>query len=159
RGPGRGRGSRLRPWSVVNALPLELIDGEPPPPDLPGAIEGRNPWQLAWARLRRDRVAIASLIVIAFITAVALAAPLIVYLTGHGPNEQFQPTGLTVDGLPKPPSSTFLFGTDDLGRDVLVRVVYGARISLLAGALASTFAVALGVIVGLAGGYFGGAVD
>jgi ABC-type dipeptide/oligopeptide/nickel transport system permease subunit len=142
----------------VNTLPIELTDGHAPP-ELPGAIEGRSPWQLAWARLRRDRVAIACMAVIGLIIAVALAAPLIVYLTGHGPNEEFQTTGLTVDGLPRPPSSTFLFGTDDLGRDVLVRVVYGARISLLAGALASTAAVMLGVIVGLVGGYFGGVVD
>jgi peptide/nickel transport system permease protein len=123
------------------------------------AIEGRSPWQLAWARLRRDRVAIACLIVIAIIVIVALAAPLVAYLTGHGPNEEFQTVGLTPDGLPRPPSRAFLFGTDDLGRDVLVRVVYGARISLLSGVLASSVAVALGVLVGLVGGYFGGIVD
>jgi peptide/nickel transport system permease protein len=109
--------------------------------------------------LRRDRVALICLIVIAIIVLVALAAPLVAYLTGHGPNEQFQTAGLTPDGLPRPPSSTFLFGTDDLGRDVLVRVVYGARISLLSGVLASSLAVALGVLVGLVGGYFGGIVD
>ena len=96
---------------------------------------------------------------IAIIVIVALAAPLVAYLTGHGPNEEFQTVGLTPDGLPRPPSRTFLFGTDDLGRDVLVRVVYGARISLLSGVLASSVAVALGVLVGLVGGYFGGIVD
>ncbi|MDP9256256.1 MAG: ABC transporter permease [Actinomycetota bacterium] len=141
----------------MNSLPVELM--EDVPLDRPDAIEGRNPWQLAWARLRADRVALACLIVIGLITAMALAAPLIAYLTGHGPNEEFQTTGLTLDGLPRPPSTTFLFGTDSLGRDVLVRVAYGARISLLSGVLASTFAVSLGVVVGLVGGYFGGIVD
>ena len=143
----------------MNSLPVDLLEGGAEPLELPGAIEGRSPWQLAWARLRRDRLALACLIVIAIIVIVALAAPLVAYLTGHGPNEEFTTTGLTPDGLPRPPSSTFLFGTDDLGRDVLVRVVYGARISLLSGVLASSVAVALGVLVGLVGGYFGGLVD
>jgi peptide/nickel transport system permease protein len=139
----------------MNSLPLELVEGEGPIK----AIEGRSPWQLAWSRLRRDRVAIVCASIILLITIIALAAPLLVHLTGHGPNEEFQTTGLTPDGLPRPPSSTFLFGTDDLGRDVLVRVVYGARISLLSGVLASTVAVIIGVVVGLVGGYFGGIVD
>jgi peptide/nickel transport system permease protein len=143
----------------VNSLPVELPDGGAELVEPLGAIEGRSPWQLAWARLRRDRVALVCLIVIALIVIVALAAPLVAYLTGHGPNEQFQTVGLTPDGLPRPPSRTFLFGTDDLGRDVLVRVVYGARISLLSGVLAASVAVALGVLVGLVGGYFGGIVD
>jgi peptide/nickel transport system permease protein len=142
----------------VSTLPLELGEAQLPP-DPGGAIEGRSPWQLAWARLRHDPVAVTCIVIIALITIVALAAPLFTYLTGHGPNEEFQTTGLTPDGLPRPPSSTFLFGTDDLGRDVLVRVVYGARISLLSGVLASSAAVALGVLVGLVGGYFGGIVD
>jgi peptide/nickel transport system permease protein len=141
----------------VNSLPVELM--EDMPAGSPAAIEGRSPWQLAWARLRRDRVALACMIVIAIIVVLALAAPLVASLTGHGPNEQFLTTGLTPDVLPRAPSGAFLFGTDDLGRDVLVRVVYGARISLLSGVLASTFAVALGVMVGLVGGYFGGVVD
>jgi peptide/nickel transport system permease protein len=142
----------------MNALPLEL-EGAGDPHDPPRAIEGRSPWQLAWSRLRRDRVAIVCAAVILLITIIALAAPLFTYLTGHGPNEQFQTTGLTPDGLPRGPSGTFLFGTDDLGRDVLVRVIYGARVSLLSGVLASTTAVIVGVVVGLVGGYFGGIVD
>jgi peptide/nickel transport system permease protein len=125
----------------------------------PEAIEGRSPWRLAWERLRRDRVAMGCLIVICLITVLALAAPLIAYLTGHGPNEEFQTVGLTPEGLPRPPSRAFLFGTDDLGRDVLVRVAYGARISLLSGVVASVAAVFVGVLVGLCAGYFGGVVD
>jgi peptide/nickel transport system permease protein len=142
----------------VNALPVEIVEGGEPP-DPPRAIEGRSPWQLAWSRLRRDRVAIACVAVIALIALVAIAAPFFAWITGHGPNEQFQTTGLSPDGLPRGPNGTFWFGTDDLGRDVLVRVVYGARISLLSGVLASTAAVVVGVAVGLVGGYFGGIVD
>jgi peptide/nickel transport system permease protein len=123
------------------------------------AIEGRSSWQLAWARLRRDRVAIACMAMIALITLVALLAPVIAHVVGHGPNDQYLDAGLTPEGLPRGPSSQFLFGTDDLGRDLLVRVAYGARISLFAGVLAASAAVFIGVVVGLAAGYFGGKID
>ena len=125
----------------------------------PGAIEGRSPWQLAWARLRRDRVAIACVVLIALIALIAILAPLISLLVGHGPDAQYLNTGLTPEGLPRAPSAHFLFGTDDLGRDVLVRVAYGAQISLLVGVAASCVAVLIGVVIGLIAGYFGGAID
>ena len=122
------------------------------------AIQGRSPWQLAWRRLRSDRVAIASAIVIVLLCLVALAAPLIASLIGHPPAVQY-PYGTTDQGLPKPPGGQFLLGTDNLGRDLLVRIVYGARISLLVG-LSSTFiATVLGVAVGLVAGYYGGIID
>ena len=125
----------------------------------PRTIEGRSPWQLAWARLRRDRVAIACAVVILLIALVAILAPVISLLIGHGPDTQYSLTGLTPDGLPRGPSTHFLFGTDDLGRDVLVRVAYGTRVSLLVGVVASCIAVLIGVVVGLMAGYFGGATD
>jgi ABC-type dipeptide/oligopeptide/nickel transport system permease subunit len=122
-------------------------------------IEGRSPWALAWQRLRRDRVAMVSLGVILFVVLVAVFAPVIAAVTGHGPNEQFRETGLSPDGLPMPPSSTFWFGTDDLGRDILVRIAYGARVSLLVGVIATALTVAIGVVVGLVAGFVGGVVD
>jgi peptide/nickel transport system permease protein len=122
------------------------------------AIQGRSPWQLAWRRLRTDRVAVVSAIVIVLLCLVALAAPLIANLVGHPPATQY-PYGTTDQGLPKPPSAQFLLGTDNLGRDLFVRIVYGARISLLVG-LSSTFiATVLGVTVGLVAGYYGGVID
>jgi peptide/nickel transport system permease protein len=124
-----------------------------------GPIEGRSPWQLAWARLRTDRVAIVCAVVIVLMALFAALAPAIAALLGHGPNAQYLDTGLSPEGLPRGPNSTFLFGTDDLGRDVLVRVAYGARISLLAGVVASSLAVTIGVVVGLCAGYFGGMID
>jgi peptide/nickel transport system permease protein len=119
----------------------------------------RGPWQLAWARLRHDRVAAASLAVIALIVLLAIFAPVVAALVGHGPNTQYRATGLSPDGIPVGPGATFWFGTDDLGRDVFVRVVYGARISLLVGVVATGLAIAIGVVVGLAAGYFGRTVD
>ena len=122
------------------------------------AIQGRSPWQLAWRRLRSDRVAVASAIIIVLLCLVALAAPLIASLIGHPPAIQY-PYGTTDQGLPKPPGGQFLLGTDNLGRDLLVRIVYGARVSLLVG-LSSTFiATVLGVAVGLVAGYYGGVID
>jgi peptide/nickel transport system permease protein len=133
--------------------------GTSPSGRAPDTIEGRSPWQLAWARLRRDRVAIACALVIVLIGLVAIFAPVISLLVGHGPNAQYLDTGLTPEGLPRGPSSEFLLGTDDLGRDLLVRVAYGAQISLLAGVVASSVAVLIGVVVGLSAGYFGGTID
>jgi peptide/nickel transport system permease protein len=138
---------------VGPSSPLDL----PPSPTRP--IEGRGPWRLAFERLRDDRVAIGSAIVIVLIVAMALVAPLVAHLVGHGPNAQFRETGLSPQGIPVGPGSKFLLGTDELGRDVLVRVFYGARISLLAGVLASSIAVAVGVLIGLLAGYFGRWVD
>jgi len=122
-------------------------------------IQGRSPWQLAWGRLRQDRVAVGSAIVIFLVVLLAILAPLVAHLVGHGPGEQFPFTALNTYGLPVGPSRAFLFGADDLGRDVLVRVVYGARISLIAGVVASGLAVLVGGIVGMVAGYFGTVVD
>ncbi|WP_020576601.1 ABC transporter permease [Actinopolymorpha alba] len=123
------------------------------------SIEGRGPWLLAWERLRRDRVAIGSFVVIVLIFLAAIFAPVFTLLTGHGVDTQYRTTGLTPDGLPMPPSAEFWLGTDDLGRDILVRIAYGARISLLVGVVATLITVAIGILVGLAAGYFGGIVD
>src|SRR5205823_5317023 len=99
--------------------------------DGPTRIQGRSPWQLAWERLRRDRVAMVSLAFIVLIVLFALLAPLMALLTGHGVNQQFNETGLDPNGLPRAPNGEFWFGTDDLGRDIFVRCAYGARISIL----------------------------
>ena len=122
-------------------------------------IEGRSPVRLALRRLRRDKVATISLAVIALIVLMAVFAPVFAAVTGHPPNEQYRDIGLTPDGLPRGPNGTFWLGTDDLGRDVLVRIAYGARVSLLVGVVATAIAVAVGVVLGLAAGFMGGLVD
>ena len=119
------------------------------------SIEGRSPWQFAWRRLRSDKVAVASGIIIVLLCAVALAAPLIADATGKTYAEQFRNTGTTAQGLPVGPGSQFWFGTDNLGRDIFIRVIYGARISLLVGLSSTAIAVVAGVIVGLFAGYYG----
>ncbi|MEU4602775.1 ABC transporter permease [Kribbella sp. NPDC023972] len=123
------------------------------------AIEGRSPFVLALRRLRGDKVAMVSFGVIVLIVLMAIFAPLFAHLTGHPPNEQYRDIGLTPDGLPRGPNGTFWLGTDDLGRDILVRIAYGARVSLLVGVIATAITVAIGVVLGLAAGFLGGIVD
>jgi ABC-type dipeptide/oligopeptide/nickel transport system permease subunit len=115
-------------------------------------------WRLTARRLRADRVAMFSLAVVTVFILMALFAPVIADLTGHGVNSQYS-NALTSDGLPRSPSSSFLLGTDDLGRDVLVRIAYGARPALAIGIGASFLAVLLGALTGIAAGFYGGAVD
>ena len=126
-------------------------------------IEGRSPWVLAWQRLRHDRAAMISLAVIILIVLVAIFAPVLAAITGHGVYQQFRgpqpPIGLSVTGQPVGPSSAFLLGTDDQGRDILVRIAYGARISLFVGVVATAVVVLGGLVIGLAAGFFGGWVD
>jgi peptide/nickel transport system permease protein len=129
------------------------------PMEADAAIQGRGPWRLAYERLRHDRVAIVSAIVIVFIILMAIFAPVAQWLTGHGPNTQYRITGLSPSGVPVAPNTTFWLGTDELGRDVFVRIVYGTRISLLAGVVAASLAVIMGVFVGLLAGYFKRFVD
>jgi peptide/nickel transport system permease protein len=134
-------------------------EGGEEPPEAVKRIEGRGPWRLAYERLRRDRAAMISAIVIIIIVLVAIFAPVFAWITGHGVLTQYSTTGLSPDGLPHAPSTHFLLGTDDLGRDLLVRIAYGARISLLVGVVATFITVFIGVIVGMAAGYLGTVVD
>jgi ABC-type dipeptide/oligopeptide/nickel transport system permease subunit len=90
----------------------------------------------------------------------AIAAPAIAALTGHDVNTAYPVTGETADGNPVPPGTNgFLLGTDSTGRDLLVRILYGARISLFVGIVTTLIATLLGVGVGLMAGYFGGIID
>ncbi|HET9076773.1 MAG TPA: ABC transporter permease, partial [Acidimicrobiales bacterium] len=119
----------------------------------------RGTWQLAWARFRRDRAALIALAFIVLMILCAVFAPVFASLTGHGVNQQFRTSGLSPSGLPVSPNGTFLLGTDDQGRDILVRIMYGARISLFIGIVVTLITVAVGAILGLAAGYLGGIVD
>ncbi|HEY8310571.1 MAG TPA: ABC transporter permease [Gemmatimonadaceae bacterium] len=126
----------------------------------PSGIQGRSPLRLVIARLRTDRVAIASIVVILLVMLLAIAAPLIAGITGHGPTDTNVDSGTDANGQPLPSGSAgYLLGTDNLGRDILVRIAYGARVSLLVGVLATAIATVVGVVVGLLAGYFGGWFD
>jgi peptide/nickel transport system permease protein len=114
------------------------------------AASGERPWRLAFRRLARRRAALIGLAIVAFFIVVAIAAPLLA---------PYDPLATDWRAVRKPPSSLHFFGTDELGRDVLARVIWGARASLLAGLVSVSIAVAVAVPLGLVSGYLGGAVD
>ena len=113
---------------------------------------------MAWRRVRRDRAAMFGAALVIGLVLVAILAPV---LSPHDPTEQFR-DGLTPDGQPMPSTlltkgdPRFLIGTDANGRDLLSRILYGARISLLVGVLANLMAVVIGTLIGSVAAYFGG---
>ncbi|SAI71363.1 ABC-transport protein%2C inner membrane protein [Bordetella ansorpii] len=104
----------------------------------------------AWGKFRRNRVAMLGAIIVLLFVAMALFAPL---LANHDP---FQTSFMTIR---KAPSASFWLGTDELGRDIYSRLMYGARASLMAGLVSVIIALIVGVPFGLAAGYFGGWTD
>jgi ABC-type dipeptide/oligopeptide/nickel transport system permease subunit len=148
--------------SLIRAAVEEEIVAEhnPDRSEVDHEFVGRTPWQLAWARLRKDRVAMVSLGFIVLLVLVAIFAPLLTALLGHGPNAQYPNTGLSLSGIPVGPGQHgFLLGTDDEGRDVLARIIYGSRVSLVVGVGATAIALVVGLVVGLVAGYYGGWID
>lgn len=130
--------------------------GVPEPMLAPGGAAVRS---LAWRRLRRDRVTLAALAVVVALLLVALLAPLLVAALGLPDPNARDRGAVDAFGTPLGPSAAHPLGVDDLGRDVLSRLIYGARVSLLVGLGATALAVALGVAAGLAAGWYGGWVD
>ncbi len=128
-------------------------------------IQGRSLSQIAWRRLRRDRVALAGAAFIVFLVVVALCAPLITRLWGGPPNAFHQElVNPAFGGIPYGSwggmSWEHPMGVEPVnGRDIFSRVVYGARISLLIAILATALSVAIGTTLGIISGFFGGWVD
>jgi peptide/nickel transport system permease protein len=142
---------------TTSAQPEAMLQGA-------GRIEGRSLGQIAWTRLKRDKVALAGGFVVLFLIAVAVCAPLIVGLLGHPPDEFHQQLVNADLQIPTSPfggvSWDFLFGVEPVnGRDIFSRVVYGSQISLLIAFLATLLSVVIGTALGTIAGYFGGVVD
>ena len=104
----------------------------------------------AWKKMKRNRSAIAGLIIIAFFALLAIAAPILPLA---------DPIATSWGAIRKAPSAAHWLGTDDIGRDVLSRMIWGAQASLMAGVISVAIAVLTGVPFGLISGYFGGWVD
>jgi ABC-type dipeptide/oligopeptide/nickel transport system permease subunit len=128
------------------------------------AIEGRSLGQIAWLRLKRDKVAMGGGVVIILLILAAVFAPLLVKWFGHPPNEFHQ--NLIDPALSKPKSAwggiswDFLFGVEPTnGRDLFSRILYGAQVSLLIAFFATLLSVLLGTVLGIMAGYFRGWVD
>jgi len=125
-------------------------------PMAPAAPTGRPEWLAFWRRLARRRTAVFGAVVVVAVLGVALAAPLI---------SPFDPLGQDLENRLKPPGwqdaagYVHALGTDHLGRDILARVIFGARPALLVGVAAVLISGVLGMVTGLLSGYFGGRVD
>jgi peptide/nickel transport system permease protein len=112
--------------------------------------ELESPARRALRRLLKRKGAVVGLIVLSIFLLLAIFAPLIV---------PFDPIATSWSLVRKPPSAQHWFGTDELGRDVLARVIYGTRASLLAGVISVSIALSVGVPLGLLSGYRGGFID
>lgn len=119
------------------------------------ASEESGAHETAWDRFKKNRAALFGLILVSLILVTAVLAPL---LAPYSPFATFK-DGLTQLGAPVGPCSKFLLGTDDLGRDVLSRLIYASRISLEVGLIAALVSIAIGTCLGVVAGYRGGAID
>jgi peptide/nickel transport system permease protein len=109
-----------------------------------------SPQRRAWRRLFRRGGAMVGLAVVTFFVLIAIFAP---WLAPH------DPLGTSWSAVRAAPSATYLFGADELGRDVLSRIIWGARASILAGVVSVSISLALGVPIGMAAGYLGRWID
>jgi peptide/nickel transport system permease protein len=114
------------------------------------AASTAGPWARAWRRLRHRRSALVGFVVVAVFVVLAVFAPWLA---------PFDPIETSWSAIRQAPSAAHWFGTDDIGRDVLSRVVWGTRASLLAGVVSVSISMLLGVPLGLAAGFVGGFVD
>jgi len=130
--------------TAVLADAARLVD------DAASRVPPAGAWRPVWRKLRRRRSAMIGLVVVALFIVAALFAPWLA---------PFDPIETSWSAIRKAPSAAHWFGTDDIGRDVLSRIVWGTRASLLAGVVAVSIAVALGVPIGMTAGLVGGFVD
>jgi peptide/nickel transport system permease protein len=121
-----------------------------PAPALPRPVAAAGPWRRAWRRLLRRRGALLGGAVVLAFVAIAILAP------WFAPQD---PIATSWSAIRKAPNAAHWFGTDEVGRDVLSRVVWGARASLLAGVVSVSISLVLGIPIGLAAGFLGGFVD
>jgi oligopeptide transport system permease protein len=118
--------------------------------DITQAEQGISLWQDAWLRLRRNRLALCGLVVLVFFILIALLTP---WIAPYGYAQQNLELGAA------PPSAAHWLGTDVFGRDLLTQIMYGGRISLAVGFIATAVALLIGVTWGAIAGYAGGRVD
>jgi peptide/nickel transport system permease protein len=146
-------GEGARDLSALVDVPERVAPGEP-------VVAARSPWQIAWRRLRRDRVAIAGAVFLVLLVLFALCAPVFETLTGHAVDENDVRNGLDERNVPVGAGQNgYWLGADQLGRDMLVRAAYGARTSLFVGVIATVLALAFGLLTGIVAGFFGRWVD
>ncbi len=130
---------------------LEVL-GKPPSddPSLVEAERGTSLWRDAWHRLAKNKMAVASMIILIAITLASFAGPFFL-------KQSYETQDLQLGAVP--PNAQHWLGTDTLGRDVFVRILYGGQISISVGICATAVALTIGVLYGTTSGFFGGKVD
>jgi peptide/nickel transport system permease protein len=118
--------------------------------EAPAPLAIESPARRAWRRLKQRKSALIALFVIVALILIAIFAPLIA---------PYDPTKQSWSAVRKAPSLAHWFGTDEVGRDILSRIIYGTRASLSAGVISVGIAISIGVPLGLLSGYLGGKVD
>ena len=124
----------------------------------PKDVVGRSPWEIFWRQFRKDRWALAGIVVVVIMLLLAITAPLFARIVHHGPND-VNLRALDDFGLPSGPSKEYWFGVDGTGRDLFVRVLYGARTSLVIAFFATGLALLIGVTLGMVAGFYRGKID
>ncbi|WP_019587370.1 ABC transporter permease [Deinococcus apachensis] len=119
-------------------------------PTAASPVKSRSTLQIALRRLRRHKAAMISLAVIILLILIAIFASL---LAPYDPNTQ------DLAGIYAPPNAQHLLGQDDLGRDLLSRIIYGSRVSLMVGFSVAIISILIGTLMGLLAGFFGGRTD
>lgn len=109
-----------------------------------------SPWKLAWKRLRKNKLALTGLFILIFMVLAAIFGPML---------SPYKMTDIDLMNVKQPPSPQHLLGTDNVGRDVLTRLMYAGRISLSVGVIAVGIQVIIGSTLGVLAGYYGGWVD
>ncbi len=137
---------------MITPLPLD----EPQAATAPVVdLAGRSYWEAAFRRLRRNRIGMASGALLLFFVLIAVTAPLLAAILTHANYRSID----LVNTFEPPLSAGHILGTDDLGRDELTRLLFGAQVSMGIGFLAVFVALTIGAAVGLVAGYYGGLID
>ncbi|WP_105384766.1 ABC transporter permease [Neorhizobium alkalisoli] len=123
---------------------MTTIDQAPP------VLAAKREHSRAWRKMKKNKSALVGAVIILFFTTLAVTAPILPII---------DPLATSWSAIRKAPSAMYWLGTDDLGRDILSRMIWGAQASLMAGVFSVAISVCIGVPFGLVAGYFGGWVD
>jgi len=142
-------------------MPTETLTQDTAPPEADAADQGASLWSDAWHRLARNRLAIAGLWILAGLSVLCFLGPFSRFLPAA-----IRPIGLSysyeeqnLDSRVMPPNARHWLGTDQLGRDLLSRILFGGRVSLMVGLCATAVSLTIGLLYGAIAGYLGGKLD
>ena len=132
---------------ATRASEAQMPAGEP---GGPAKRRASSYWAVSWNIFKKNKLGMFCLVVVVLLALVAIFAPLLA---------PYDPDAQELTNMLQPPSAAHLFGTDEYGRDILSRVIYGCRVSLSVGVVSQAIALVIGFLAGVCAGYFGGKVD